>query len=306
MRRHIPSLPALSCFDAAARHQSYTRAAEELAMTQGAVSRQIATLEGFLGLTLFRRTRHGVMLTPAGAQYARQVRRQLDALERDTLDAMAFQGKGGAVQLAGVPTFTTRWLMPRLPALRAAHPELVLHIDICTRPFLFDDTTVDAALAAGTPAQMARWPGTRRTLLLPEDMVVVGSPAGLKQPGHLSPNDVAQHPLLQQSTRPDAWRNWFEAQGLNPAGAMAGPRYELFSMLALAAAQGQGLALVPRLLIEGELQRGELQIACPPLASDERHVYLITPDTRPDPPAVLQLRDWLLAQAAQATSATCA
>jgi LysR family glycine cleavage system transcriptional activator len=221
----------------------------------------------------------------------------LDALERDTLDAMAFQGKGGAVQLAGVPTFTTRWLMPRLPALRAAHPELVLHIDICTRPFLFDDTSVDAALAAGTPEQIARWVGTRRTQLLPEDMVVVGSPQALVQPGPLSVAEVAQRPLLQQSTRPDAWRNWFEAQGLNPAGATAGPRYELFSMLALAAAQGQGLALVPRLLIEGELERGQLQIACPPLAGHERHVYLITPDTRPDPPAVQQLRDWLLAQA---------
>jgi DNA-binding transcriptional LysR family regulator len=297
MRRHIPSLPALSCFDAAARHQSYTRAAEELALTQGAVSRQVATLEAFLGLSLFRRTRHGVLLTAAGAQYARQVRRQLDALERDTLDAMAFQGTGGAVQLAGVPTFTTRWLMPRLPALRAAHPELVLHIDICTRPFLFDDTTVDAALAAGTPEQMARWVGTRRTLLLPEDMVVVGSPQALGKGRSLSAAEVARRPLLQQSTRPDAWRNWFEAQGLNPAGAMAGPRYELFSMLTLAAAQGQGLALVPRLLIEAELQRGELAVACPPLSQGARHVYFITPDTRPDPPAVQQLRDWLLAQA---------
>ena len=97
--------------------------------------------------------------------------------------------------------------------------------------------------------------------------------------------------------RPGAYQ---QSLGLSPAGAMAGPRYELFSMLALAAAQGQGLALVPRLLIEGELQRCELQIACPPLASNERHVYLITPETRPDPPAVAQLRDWLLAQAAGA------
>lgn len=114
MRRKIPPLQTLVCFDAAARHESYTRAAQELALTQSAVSRQIGTLEAFLGVALFRRTRHGVALTASGAAYARQTAKRLEAMERDTLDAMAHQGEGGSLSLAAVPTFATRWLMPRL------------------------------------------------------------------------------------------------------------------------------------------------------------------------------------------------
>src|SRR5438477_4771996 len=150
MSRKIPTLQALNCFEAAARHQSYTHAARELALTQSAVSRQIALLEDFLGVRLFERTRHGVILTPAGASYARQIASRLDGLERDTLDTMARQGSGGSVQLAAVPTFATRWLLPRLADLAARHPDIAVHIDARTRPFMFADTEYDAALYAGT------------------------------------------------------------------------------------------------------------------------------------------------------------
>ena len=129
MRRKIPSTQALACFEAAARHESYTRAAQELALTQSAVSRQITALEDFLGVALFRRTRHGVALTPNGASYWRQVARRLQGLERDTLDVMARQGMGGSIVLAAVPTFATRWLIPRLPQLAAEHPDIVRQLD---------------------------------------------------------------------------------------------------------------------------------------------------------------------------------
>ncbi|MEY3145227.1 MAG: hypothetical protein RL342_898, partial [Pseudomonadota bacterium] len=261
MRRKIPSLQALACFDAAARHQSYTRAAQELALTQGAVSRQIGALEAFVGVALFQRTRHGVALTARGAEYAVQVASRLQGLEQDTLDVMAGQGGGGGVQLAAVPTFATRWLIPRLPALAALHPELTVHIETRTRPFLFADTAFDAALYAGTAEQVANWAGTQALRLLAEDMVPVHSPAlakalALRQP--LTPQAIAALPLLQQSTRPTAWRQWFEAAGVAAPMALSGPRYELFSMTAAAAAQGLGLALVPSLLVEAELARGEL------------------------------------------------
>ncbi len=136
MRRNIPSTQALACFEAAARHESYTRAAQELSLTQSAVSRQIPALEEFLGVPLFRRTRHGVALTPAGADYARQVAPRLQGLERDTLDVMAHQGEGGALSLAAVPTFATRWLIPRLPQLARQHPDIVVHIETPHAPFL--------------------------------------------------------------------------------------------------------------------------------------------------------------------------
>ncbi|MDD0811958.1 LysR substrate-binding domain-containing protein [Curvibacter sp. RS43] len=300
MRRKIPSTQALACFEAAARHESYTRAAQELALTQSAVSRQITALEEFLGLALFRRTRHGVALTPSGANYARQVARRLQGLERDTLDVMARQGQGGALLLAAVPTFATRWLIPRLPQLALQHPDLMVHIETRTRPFLFADTEFDAALYAGTPEQVANWPGVRAQRLLTEDVVPVCSPALLQarglQQGGLVPQDLVGLPLLQQSTRPYGWRQWFDAVGLAPAGAMEGPRYELFSMLAVAAAHGLGVALMPPLLIEAELARGELVVACPVTLQGERSYYLVTP-VQEDPPVLSAFRDWLLALA---------
>ncbi len=304
MRRKIPSTQALACFEAAARHESYTRAAEELALTQSAVSRQVLALEAFLGMPLFRRTRHGVALTPGGAHYWRQVSRTLQGLERDTLDAMAGPGgHGGTVNLAAVPTFATRWLVPRLPALAATHPHIVVHIETRTRPFLFADTVFDAALYAGTPEQVAHWPGTRTELLLDEDVVPVCCPRllGGAAPGRLAPADIAALPLLQQSTRPQVWRAWFDAVGVSAPRALDGPRYELFSMLAVAATHAMGVALMPRMLIEAELARGDLVVANPTPLRGERAYYLVTPATGdPEPPAVTDFRAWIRGMAAEA------
>ena len=250
MRRKIPSLQALLCFDAAARHESYTRAADELVLTQSAVSRQVKLLEDFLGLKLFGRTRHGVALTPAGVDYARQVGQRLAGLERDTLDTMSRQGSGGHLTLAAVPTFATHWLIPRLRDLAHTHPDITVHIDTRTRPFLFADTSFDAALYTGTPEQVRNWPGTRADKLLDEDVVPVCSPALLQGRTHLTPKALAHMPLLQQSTRPEGWRQWFDAMGVDAPHALNGPRYELFSMLAVAASHQLGVALMPRLLID--------------------------------------------------------
>ncbi|MDB5732359.1 MAG: LysR family transcriptional regulator, partial [Variovorax sp.] len=262
MRRKIPPLQALVCFDAAARHESYTRAAQELALTQSAVSRQIAALEAFLGVALFRRTRHGVALTAGGAVYARQVTKRLEAMERDTLDVMAHPGEGGSLALAAVPTFATRWLIPRLPDFARLRPDVAVHIETRTRPFLFADTEFDAALYAGTPSQVANWAGTRAVLLLREDVVPVCSPRLLPHGRAVAAAAIARLPLLQQSTRPDGWRQWFDAQQVEAPQARGGPRYELFSMLACAAAHGLGVALMPPMLVADELARGELVVAC--------------------------------------------
>ena len=282
MRRKIPATHTLLCFEAAARHESYTRAAQELALTQSAVSRQVAALEAYLGQALFTRTRHGVALTPRGREYAAQVAERLLALERDTLNAMSTQGTQGAVHLAAVPTFATRWLIPRLPQLAAQHPDIVVHIETRTRPFLFADTPFDAALYSGTADQVAQWAGTRAVRLLGEDMVPVCSPALLKGATAFTAEAIAELPLLQQSTRPDGWREWFDAMGVAAPLARRGPRYELFSMTAAAATCGLGLALVPRLLVEAELARGELVMACAqPLPGDAGHdraYYCVLPE----------------------------
>ncbi|GER13895.1 Glycine cleavage system transcriptional activator [compost metagenome] len=297
MRRKIPPLQTLVCFDAAARHESYTRAAQELALTQSAVSRQVGALEAFLGVALFRRTRHGVALTASGAAYARQIARRLEAMERDTLDAMAHQGEGGSLSLAAVPTFATRWLVPRLRGFAALQPDVVVHIETRTRPFLFADAEFDAALYAGTPAQVENWAGTRALLLMHEDVVPVCSPSLLPHGKAVSPEAIAQMPLLQQSTRPDGWRQWFDAQQVDAPTARGGPRYELFSILAAAASHGLGVALMPTMLVADELARGELVVACPRALSGERSYYLVTPERADQRPLLKLFSDWLLGQA---------
>ena len=293
MRRKTPSLQALACFEAAARQQSYTRAAQELALTQGAVSRQITALEEFLGIALFRRTRHGVLLTERGADYFAQVAPRLQALEQDTLDAMSAQGPGGTLHLAAVPTFATRWLIPRLADLKLLQPDLTIHLETSTRPFMFADTVFDAALYAGTPEQVSQWAGTRALRLLAEQVVPVCSPLFLAGQSSLSPAAIADLPLLQQSTRTEAWRRWFDAMGVSAPKALSGPRFELFSMTAAAAAHGLGLALVPRLLIEPELARGELVVACEQVLPSERAYYLVTPQAPDERPMINRFVLWL-------------
>jgi LysR family glycine cleavage system transcriptional activator len=294
MRRKIPSIQALVCFDAAARHQSYTRAAQELALTQGAVSRQLTALEDFVGVALFKRTRHGVSLTARGRDYASQVAIRLQALEQDTLDVMSTQGLGSVLHLAAVPTFATRWLIPRLPGLKAQQPELTVHMETRTRPFMFADTPFDAALFAGTAEQVNQWAGTQAVKLLDEVVLPVCSPGMLNGQSSLSADTIADMALLQQSTRPDAWRQWFEAQGVAAPQARSGARFELFSMTAAAATCGMGLALVPRLLVEDELARGDLVVACDRPMPNARAYYLVQPERDDKPASVKIFQAWLL------------
>jgi DNA-binding transcriptional LysR family regulator len=219
---------------------------------------------------------------------------------------MGRQGGGGSLQIATVPTFATRWLLPRLPDFARQCPDVTVHLETRTRPFLFADTPFDAALYAGTPEQVARWPGTRTTLLMPEDVVPVASPALLGTRKRWRPADIAHAPLLQQSTRPEMWRQWFDAMGVDAPDAMRGPRYELFSMLAVAAAHGLGFALMPTMLIDAELARGELLVAAQQPLRGQRSYYLVAPEAADERPTIGQFRDWLLQQAAGRTAGAAA
>ncbi|MEK8026232.1 LysR substrate-binding domain-containing protein [Pseudaquabacterium rugosum] len=306
MRRTLPTTASLTAFETAARRLSFTLAADELAVTQSAVCRQIAALEAALGVKLFRRDGRGVALTEAGAAYARQVRARLDELERDALALMARGGPGGSVgalELGVVPTFATRWLLPRLGGFQAAHPGIQLHLSSRTRPFLFDEARLDAAIHAGT----APWPGTTGRVLLAEQMLPVAAPAWLAAHGFAPDRlprtaaDWQRLVLLQPATRPYAWREWFGAQGLGVAGDMAGPRLELFSMLAEAAGCGLGVALVPPFVVADELARGVLvPVAAAPMPSG-RSYFLIYPEHAAEANPVLRtFADWLQAQAGAA------
>ena len=292
MRRKIPSTAALIAFEAAARHQSFTRAADELALTQSAICRQIGGLEAFLGLALFRRSRRGVQLTEAGQSYARRIAAQLDAVERDTLSVM---GQGAmSLELAVVPTFGTQWLVPRLKHFQALHPQITLNLTNRTRPFLFADTDFDAAIYFGD----ADWSGTEAHFLMPEDLQPVCSPALLADGEPLDAEALAGMPLLQQSTRPYAWRQWFDSLGMKVARDMTGPRLELFSMLAQAAEHGMGVALIPPFLIQRELAEGRLVVAhSHAYRSEAQGYYLMIPERKVEAAGLVAFRDWVVGEA---------
>ncbi|OCT20902.1 LysR substrate-binding domain-containing protein [Pseudomonas putida] len=292
MRRKIPSTTALVCFEAAARHESFTKAAQELALTQGAVCRQIGGLEGFLNVELFRRSRRGVKLTEAGLSYSRQVSAQLDAVERDTLSVMRQQG-ANVIELAVVPTFGTQWLLPRLKDFQQRHPEVTVNLTNRTRPFLFADTTFDAAIYFGD----ADWSGTQSHRLMGENPVPVCSPQWLDGRDKLDARYIAELPLLQQTTRPYAWRQWFDSLGMSVERDMNGPRYELFSMLGQAAMHEMGIALIPPFLIQRELAEGRLVVANKHALSSDKAYYLMIPERKVESASLRAFRDWLVMQA---------
>ncbi|MBC3412250.1 transcriptional regulator GcvA [Pseudomonas sp. SWRI51] len=294
MRRKIPSTTALVCFEAAARHESFTKAAHELALTQGAVCRQIGGLEAFLNVELFRRSRRGVKLTEAGLSYSRQVSAQLDAVERDTLSVMRQQG-ANVIELAVVPTFGTQWLLPRLKDFQQRHPDVTVNLTNRTRPFLFADTPFDAAIYFGD----GDWSGTQAHRLMGENPLPVCSPTLLGGQGSLEAQQIAELALLQQTTRPYAWRQWFGGLGMDVERDLTGPRYELFSMLAQAAMHDMGIALIPPFLIQRELQEGRLVVANRHALNSDKAYHLMIPERKVESASLRAFRDWLIAQAQQ-------
>lgn len=292
MRRKIPSTAALVSFEAAARHESFTKAAAELSLTQSAICRQIGSLEAFLNVELFRRSRRGVKLTEAGLSYSRRVATQLDAVERDTLSVMGNQGTN-VIELAVVPTFGTQWLLPRLKEFQRKHADVTINLTNRTRPFLFADTEFDAAIYFGD----ADWPGTESHRLMSENPMPVCSPALLAGRSHLTAKQLAEMPLLQQTTRPYAWRQWFNSVDMSVARDMTGPRYELFSMLAQAATHDMGIALIPPFLIQRELIEKRLIIANDHSLSSTKAYYLMIPERKVESASLKAFRDWLVDQA---------
>lgn len=292
MRRKIPSTAALVSFEAAARHQSFTKAADELSLTQSAICRQIGSLEEFLNVELFRRSRRGVKLTEAGLSYSRRVATQLDAVERDTLSVMGHQG-ANVIELAVVPTFGTQWLLPRLKDFQQKNPDVTINLTNRTRPFLFADTDFDAAIYFGD----ADWSGTESHRLMSENPMPVCSPTLLGNKPRLSAHELSGMPLLQQTTRPYAWRQWFGSMDMNVARDMTGARYELFSMLAQAAMHDMGVALIPPFLIQRELEEKRLVVANTHALASLKAYYLMIPERKVESASLKAFRDWLVNQA---------
>ncbi len=291
MRRKVPSNTALLAFEAAARHGSFARAADELSLTEGAISRQIGRLEQFLGVALFQRVGNRVRLAPNGARYAVQVREILERLERDSLYLMGQPIGGASIDIASLPTFASRWLIPRLKRFKDRHPHITVHIAECMEPFVLAGSGFDAAIHFEHPA----WTGMHSHHLLEERLVPVCSPALLASSAGMSLDAL---PLLHRRQNPDAWQSYAQAAGIGLDNPAVGSRYDLHSMLIEAALAGLGVALVPRLYIEAELRQGRLVAPWPDGRTISKRYCLVLPEPVALTSAALQaFAQWLLEEA---------
>lgn len=292
MRKGIPNLGALQAFEATARLGSFSRAGEELALTHSAIYRQVTGLEERLGVQLLTRIRRRIALTDAGAEYAARVRHHLEQLEKDTFGLMSRSGMGRSLHLAVLPTLATTWLVPRLPDFQRRHSDITVSLSVRTLPFQFRDHPFDAAIYHA--AQM--WPQTAGIKLFDEgELVPICRPDLIAEATAADSDDLMSQLMhLHMSSRPDAWRQWYEAQDREFLPRMgAGPRYELFSMTMAAVDAGMGVALVPRFLAGEALASGRMvSPASAALKVDEAY-YFSYPLSSEPAPALRAFEAWL-------------
>jgi LysR family glycine cleavage system transcriptional activator len=293
MRRSLPPLNALRSFDAAARHQSFTRAAEELCVTQGAVSHQVKALETELGLQLFKRNRNGLVITEAGHDYLAVVRDVFDRLELAT-DRLLQRQRSGTITVSTSPDFAAKWLVSRLGRFAEAYPEIELKLAALMHRVDFAREDVDLAIRHGD----GQWPELDAVNLSAEELFPVCSPSLLISNGGLHmPKDVLRFPLLHLDDRRD-WLRWLEAAGSSGGGPLHGPILNHASMLIDAAIDGQGVALARTLLAAPDLIAGRLvrpfQAAIP-----LRNTYwIVCPKATRALPKIVAFREWLLEEVA--------
>ena len=280
----------LVAFDAAARHLSFTRAAAELSLTQSAVSRQVQSLEELLEVALFRREGRHIVLTDVGAMYHRELVIALQRIRNASLQTIAYRRGGGSFHLAALPTFATKWLMPRLNAFYVEHPETLVHVHSRIGRFDLDLAGIDVVIGVGD----GLWPGLVAHHLRDEHLLPVISPALARTLPVSKPVDLSRHLLLQVAARADVWHRWFDAQSLPRSGMQLGPQFELTSHLIQAVASGIGVGLVPSFLVEDELRSGVLELALDfPLTTGAAY-YLWIPQDKMNLPPIAAFRDWLL------------
>ncbi len=258
----LPPLNALRTFEVAARHLNFTKAAQELCVTPGAVSRAITHLEQSLKVPLFKQHKRQLQLTVAGQAYWFQVSQALRALSLATDELQQHRGLGGVLKLGILPTLGERWLIPQLPAFYQAYPEVC--IELVTLPSDFSKTFteldlethgVDAALYVG----LGQWSGIESYPLFQERLVPVAARQMEPTLRALAAGEPsAQSHLLLHTTRPHVWAEWFSAQGLDMSAVQWRSRLEHYFLVIEAAISGIGIALVPECLVQQELARGQL------------------------------------------------
>ena len=290
MKRWLPSLNGLRAFEAAARHQSFTRAAEELSVTQTAVSHRIRTLEERLGLKLFDRRGPALRLTNAANNYLPSVRSAFDELYDATERLMGRDGDA-TLTVSTLTTFAAKWLVPRLGGFQDLHPEISVRITTSMASVDFDRDDVDVAIRYGR----GDWPGLRVDRLIREDIFPVCSPKLLAGPHPLGrPADLASHTLLHVVGFREDWQVWLTAANVDGVDPSSGLRFDLIVNALQAAIDGLGVALGRTALVEGDLAAGRLVAPFDISLPIEAAYYVVAPERTADLPRIAAFREWLI------------
>ncbi|MBK3798056.1 transcriptional regulator GcvA [Azospirillum brasilense] len=293
MARRLPPLNALRAFESAARHLSFTKAAEELHVTQAAVSHQIKGLEEWLGMPLFRRMNRALILTETGQSYLPPVRDALDTLSHATERLFRMDGSG-ALTISTMPSFAAKWLVMRLGRFQARHPELEVRLH--TTPQLVDFTQQDVDI--GIRFGAGNWPGLRCERLMTEDIYPVCSPSLLDGPRPLCcPEDLRHHTLLHDDYF-ITWGTWGEAAGIAGLDHARGPRFDDSALLLQVAAEGGGVALARGVLVADDVAAGRLVRLFDVHLPGNYAYYVAAPPHYFSRPKVKAFRDWLFEEAA--------
>lgn len=299
MRRTLPPLRSLRAFEAAARHLSFAKAADELGVTPGAISHQIKTLEDWLGARLFQRLTRALRLTEAGAMALPLLTEGFDALAAGTARLKSAR-ETGTLTISVSPGFGSLWLVPRLESFRRQHPEVELRIDGTDRLIDLARGEADLAIRYGPGG----YPGLRSDRLFAMRATPVCSPQLLAAgPALRSPQDLRHHTLLHVEWKEveGSWRTWLLAAGVGDIDPYQGPRFTKEEMAVRAALDGEGIALVGDRMAADHLASGRLVrpfeagLSTPLVFA----YYLLRPGGAADPPKVSRFRDWILAQAAR-------
>ena len=296
MLRRLPPLNAIRSFEAAARHESFTRAAEELCVTQGAVSHQVKALEAELGIKFFNRERQRLVITEAGRDYLAVVRDALDRIALGT-ERLIQRQSSGVLTVSTSPDFAAKWLVHRLGRFAEAHPEIDLRVSATLHHVDFAREDVDLAVRHGD----GNWPGLDVVRLCSEQLFAVCSPTLATRRQPLSqPSDVLKFPLLHLDDWKD-WSRWLETAGVADGEPLRGPALNRASMVIDAAVNGQGLALARTTLAAWDLINGRLIRPFAAALPLSKSYWIIMPKATSALPKIMTFRNWLLAEAADDT-----
>jgi LysR family transcriptional regulator, glycine cleavage system transcriptional activator len=291
--RRLPPLNAVRAFESAARNASFTRAAQELFVTQGAVSRHVAALERWLGAKLFKRTQRGIALTTKGTAYFRVVRGALDQIDHATRQLQQSPDEN-LLRLKLPPTFAIRWLIPRLARFHALHRGIDVQITTSHDTADFDREDVDTCIHSDLEPPTG--PGFRR--LFGEVLLPVVSPGLLKRgPSLKRPRDLARHVLLCSLHRPNDWPAWLEAARVDDIDGNSGLKFENAALAIQAAIDELGVMIAQRAFVDDDLRSGRLVAPFSLTARTSGAYYLAYHPHRPKSARLVAFEDWLLEEA---------